>query len=303
MLMDAVESYLEIRRAMGFSLRGTDQMLKQFARYAASRGDEHVRTQTAVEWASRSKTPEQSHYLLRRVVIFARHARAEDPLHEVPPEGLFPNSPRQFTPHVYEPEEIAAILTEAGRLGPPDSLRPYVFIALFSLLFATGLRISEALALRFEDITNDGLIVRKTKFRKTRLVPLHDTAQKGIERFLARRRTTGTMSEHIFIDLDGMPLRYRAVRTAFDQIRIRAGLARPPGHPQPRIHDTRHTFAVRALETSPDGRHRIGEHMLALATYLGHGRIADTYWYLQATPRLMLDIADACGTLFEGGNP
>jgi integrase len=237
------------------------------------------------------------------VVLFARHVRAEDPLHEVPPDGLFPYCPRQFTPHVYEPGEIESILTEAGRLGPAGSLRPYIFSALFSLLFATGLRISEALALRFEDITSDGLIVRRTKFRKTRLVPLHDTAQKGLERFLDRRRTTGAMSDHIFIDLDGMPLRYRGVRTAFDQIRGRAGLARPAGQPQPRIHDTRHTFAVRALESSPDGRDRIGEHMLALATYLGHSRIADTYWYLQATPRLMLDIADACGALLDGGNP
>ena len=71
-----------------------------------------------------------------------------------------------------------------------------------------------------------------------------------------------------------------------------AGIERPAGEQQPRAHDIRHTFAVRALESCPDGRDRIAQHMIALTTYLGHKHVTDTYWYLQATPRLMRDIAD-----------
>ena len=89
----------------------------------------------------------------------------------------------------------------------------------------------------------------------------------------------------------------------FKQMRSAAGLKRPPGQAQPRIHDIRHTFAVRALEACPDGRDRVAKHMLALATYLGHTHVADTYWYLHATPHLMRRIADACAVGGAGGAP
>ena len=76
-----------------------------------------------------------------------------------------------------------------------------------------------------------------------------------------------------------------------------------PGLPRPTIHSLRHTFAVRALETCPDGRDRITKHMVALSTYLGHSKVADTYWYLEATPDLMRNIADSCQSFFTGGRP
>jgi integrase len=301
MLMTTVESYLEVRRTMGFDLRTTERLLRGFADFAALHGDDHVRTETAVQWASRARTIRESDYRLRRVVLFARHARAEDPQHEVPPDGVFRYPPGRHRPHIFTPEEIQRLLSEASQLGPPGSLRPHTFAALFALLFATGLRISEALALRFEDIGPEGLTVRKTKFRKTRFVPLHESAQDGIRRYIARRLASSGMGDHVFININGEPLRRGAVRHAFDRIRVNAGLV-APGQRGPRIHDARHTFAVRALEASPEGRDRIGQHMLALATYLGHGNVADTYWYLHATPCLMHDIADACGALF-GGTP
>src|SRR5260370_10113950 len=80
----------------------------------------------------------------------------------------------------------------ADQLGPAGRLRSRTYAALLSLLAATGLRISEALALRFADITADGLLIRETKFRKTRLVPLHDTAVAGLERYVVRRRRVGS---------------------------------------------------------------------------------------------------------------
>lgn len=302
MLIDAIGSYLSVRRAMGFELRETERLLRRFAAFATTRGDTHVRTQTAIEWASGARSSGESYYRLRRVVIFARHARAEDPQHEVPPDGVFCRSPRQITPHIYTPEEAQRIVNESARLGPPGSLRAPTFTALFALLFATGLRISEALGLHFEDITNDGLVIRRTKFRKTRLVPLHESAQAGMQRYLAVRRAHGGTSDHVFVNGRGRPLRYAAVHSTFRELRQTCDLLRP-GRPAPRIHDTRHTFAARALETSPDGRDRIAEHSLALSTYLGHTRVSDTYWYLQATPQLMRDIADACHRWLDGETP
>ena len=301
MLMKAVDSYLEVRRATGIALLDAERMLRQFAEYATSRGDEHVRAQTAIDWASQAGTKGQRHIRLRCVVQAALHMRAEDPRHEVPPRNEFPRCPRPRTPYIYTPTEAQMLVDEAASQAPPGPLQPFTFSALFALLFATGLRVSEALALSFDDVTDDGLVIRNAKFHKSRLVPLHDTAKMGLEQYLVRRRAIVTATDRVFINTQGGPLGYRTVNDLFRKIRRTTCLHRPADQLRPRIHDIRHTFAVRALEASPDGRDRIAQHMLALSTYLGHGEVANTYWYLQVTPRLMRDIADAREAVSDEG--
>ena len=293
MLNQLVAAYLEVRRALGFDLYHTERLLKSFAAFASERGETHVCAQTALDWAAAAGTPYERHNRLRRIVLFARYARAEDPRHEVPPGNVFPRVPRQTVPYIYTEDEARRLVAEALRLGPPGSCRPHVYAALFGLLFSTGLRISEALALRLDDVTDDGLVIPKTKFHKTRLVPLHETARTALDRYLEYRRRLGTPPDAVFLNFRGGPLRYHGVNSTFHQLRRAAGRERPAGQPQPRVHDIRHTFAVRVLEATLD-RDRIAHHMLALTTYLGHKNVADTYWYLQATPRLMRFIADAC---------
>jgi integrase len=169
-----------------------------------------------------------------------------------------------------------------------------------ALLAGTGLRVSEAIQLRYPDLTADGLHVRESKFHKSRLVPLHDTAQAGIERYLTRRRRVAGGDDHLFVSHRGRPLSYSAVSCAFGTLRQTLGLDARPGGRRPTLHALRHTFAVRALEACPDGRDRIAQHTLALSTYLGHSKVAATYWYLEATPHLMRDIAEACERLVIG---
>jgi len=300
MLTRDVDGYLALRRALGFDLKSDGSLLYDFARFASSCGDMHVRTHTATEWAAKAPSPPQRERRLQVVVRFARHARAEDPRHEVPPIHVFGHRRQRRLPHIYAPEEIRRLLDAASRLGSPTTLRPHVFTTLFGLLAATGMRVSEALALRLGDVTPDGLIVRKTKFKKSRLVPLHETAVAALGRYLDLRRRAGGISDHVFITSKGGRLRHSTVNKTFLQIARSIGL-RSAGSAGPRLHDLRHTVAVRALETSPQGARSVGRHMCALSTYLGHVRIADTYWYLQATPRLMRRIADACEALLEGG--
>jgi integrase/recombinase XerD len=171
---------------------------------------------------------------------------------------------------------------------------------LIALLSATGLRISEALKLTVADVTGDGLLIRETKFRKTRLVPLHDTAAAGFQRYLARRRPRSD-DDPIFIGKCGGPLRYIAVKETFDRLVSKAGIVTATRR-RPRLHDLRHTFAVRALQGSPAGRSRSGAHMAALSTYMGHVNIYATYWYLEATADLMRDVAAAGeGFIYEEG--
>jgi integrase/recombinase XerD len=251
--------------------------------------------------------PKASHVwkCLRQIVREAVNDFCAPPLiflsdHETPPARHFGYHKRRPVPHIYSREEIKRLLGAALLLGPLDSLQPQTFATLIGLLAATGLRISEALALQFSDITPRGLLIRKTKFQKTRLVPLHPTAVAHIERYLKRRRQTRSPGQDVFIDENGRPLRYWDVYRTFQRLLKTAGLA-PSGVRRHRLHHLRHTFAVRALEASPTGRQRVGRHMLALATYMGHVNIDATYWYLETTPELLRDIAVAGETFLCGG--
>ena len=167
------------------------------------------------------------------------------------------------------------------------------------MLACTGLRASEAIRLRFDDITPDGLVIHRTKFRKSRLVPLHDTAQAGLERYLGQRRPYAPFDDHVFVSLRRKPLRLADVEAAFRTAVKQVGLPLGPKGVRPTPHSLRHAFAVRALQTCPDGRDAITKHMLALSTYLGHTTVANTFWYLEAVPEL-LDLAMARATASDG---
>lgn len=303
MLIDAVESYLAVRRAAGFKLREAEKLLCSFAHFASQRSEEHVRASTAIEWASMSSTPQQSRNRMMHLIRFARYIRAEDARHEIPPKDVFCQQWHRRPPHIFTPNEITRLLRAARRLRPAGSLRPHTYGTLLSLLAATGIRVCEALALRIDDLTEDGLVIRETKFRKSRLVPLHPTAAAGLEGYLVLRSRVGGGDDHILVCHRGRPLCYSTVQSAFHTILRKASLYPASPRRRPRLSDFRHTFAVRALETSPDGRDRIAQHMLALATYMGHSHIRNTYWYLHSTPQLMADIADDCRALFNGGRP
>ena len=132
-------------------------------------------------------------------------------------------------------------------------------------------------------------------------MPLHSTAPVSLEQYLQTRRPFAPFDDHLFVSLRRRPLLVGDAETAFRTTAQKIGLKRQPGLPHPTIHSLRHTFAVRSLENCPDGRDRITKHRLALSTYLGHSKVADTYWYLEATSELMSGIADSCEAFFAGG--
>lgn len=304
MLIDTVESYLNVRRAAGFKAKDADYYLKSYACFATERGETHVCSTTAIAWASTASTPEARGRRIEAVIRFARYARAENTEHEIPPNGVFVSTRPRRKPHIFSPDELRQLLVEAQHLGPPGSLRPHRYHTLFGLLASCGLRISEALALRIDDVTPDGLVIRNTKFRKSRLVPLHKTTAAALANYLNYRLGVGGNEDRLFISRRGGPLHYTLANKTFLFIVRKLGIHPGPGcKPGPRIHDLRHTWAVRALESCPDGRDRITKHMMAISTYLGHTHVTDTYWYLHNTPRLMTDISDACESFLEGVQP
>ncbi len=218
MLINSVDSYLNLRQALGFDLRNTASLLRRFARFASTQGETHVRAATAIDWARRGPSPGARDRRLKTVIRFARHVQAEDDRHEIPPDGVFGHHRQRRLPFIFTPADLSRLLEQARHLGPAGSLRPHTYYTLFALLSSTGLRVSEALALHLDDFTPDGLVIRKTKFRKSRLVPLHETVTAGIERYLERRLRLAGGDEHLFVSLRGRGLCYENVRGVFNSL-------------------------------------------------------------------------------------
>jgi integrase len=156
-------------------------------------------------------------------------------------------------------------------------------------------------ALSGHDVTDDGLVVRETKFQKSRLLPLHPTVRQALDRYLSTRQMLAFTERAQFVSDVGRPLSYNTVRGIFLRLLDRVGLRGAHAGRDPRIPDLRHTFAVRPLEQCRSDRATIARHTVALSTYLGHAHVTDTYWYLQGTPLLKGQIAEAGDALLAGG--
>ncbi len=285
-MIAAVEAYLELRRAAGYSMRDADRILRSYGRFAHARRDRLVKVATIHAWAKRARSPERREALVRKVALLARHLHAEDPRHEIPTYRVFAADPFQRPePFIFTREQIVALMAAARRHPSHGD----AYATLIGLLAATGLRISEALSLRLDDLTRDGLLVRETKCHKSRLVPLHPTVERELVAFLKRRGRA--RCDRIFVGVNGGPLPYDRLKIWYRRFLAAIGLDHKQT-PRPRLHCLRHTFAVRALEASDSTT--VAEHQLALTTYLGHSTVASTYWYLEATSPLLTSLAERC---------
>lgn len=302
MLATAVRSYLSVRRAAGFSLKQVSLHLRSFAAYSDARAQRYLTAQTAIEWARQVPSVPQRARRLADVARFARYLQAEDARHEIPPAVFGSERRPRRPPYVLSDEQICRLIELAAQSGY-RTLRRQTYSTLFALLSCTGLRVSEAIRLRQDDITPDGLVIRHTKFQKNRLVPLHETAHAGLERYLQQRRPYAPFDDHVFISLRRKPLLISDVETAFRTVAAKMELPSGRGQRRPTPHSLRHAFAIRALQTCPDGRDHITKHMLMLSTYLGHSNAALTYWYLEAVPELMRSIAERCEAHLAGATP
>ena len=302
MLSQALSRYVELHRSVRFKFRVQHSLLRNFVRFAEAHGDGLIQVARVIDWAGRAPSSPQRRNRLLTVRRFALALRAEDPRHELPAADAFGRGRlERRAPYIYARGEIARLINAAAELKPLGSIRPHMYSILFGLIAVTGMRISEALALRLEDVTEDGLIIRETKFQKSRLLPLHETTRRALNAYLAVRSQLVIQDRALFVSNTGIAPAYPTVITIFLQLARSIGLRARPGEPGPRIHDLRHTFAVRSLERCPREREAVARHIVALSTYLGHGHVTDTYWYLQATPFLMRQIAEAGEAHHQGG--
>jgi integrase len=302
MLNDQISGYVALHRSLGRKFSEQSRMLQLFAEYAGGFGDQHVNVDRLYGWCSEATSQNVARTRFDVVRRFSLYARAEDQGHQVPPAGAFGRGRRRRpTPHIIEPEQLRAIMQAALDLPPEGKISPYTYHYLFALLASTGLRISEALSLQPDDLVNDGLIVRNGKFGKQRLLPIQPSTRQALESYLAIRARLGAGGEDFFVTTRGRAPHQTRVHIVFVRLARMLGFRGPTGTSGMRVHDLRHTFAVRSLESCPRDRDAIAHHMASLSAYLGHADIANTYWYLEATPVLLRDIAAAGEQLFLGG--
>ncbi|NDZ17189.1 integrase [Variovorax sp. WS11] len=299
-----VERYVALKRGLGCSFTDQAQMLEKFSAFADRHGDEFTSSARMVAWASMASSPCRSGEWLRVARNFAIAMHAEDDRHEIPSRDVFGKVKRRRPPpHIIAAADIERIMRAALTLPPVASLTPYTYHYLFGVLAATGLRVSEAIGLFQTDVTLDGLLIRETKFHKTRLVPIDQSTRGALEEYLVLRRRIGGEDPHLYVLSTGIPPDRTSVSRAFIRLAREVGLRGDAGVHGPRLHDLRHSFAVRSLERCGGERAAIDRHMLALSTYLGHACLSDTYWYLEATPVLVRQIAAATEAFREGGAP
>lgn len=292
-LQKAVGDYLAMRRVLGFELRLPGGMLRAFAAFLDSKSASHITTKLALRWATQPVGAQPAQWANRLSVIrqFARFMSASDPRTEIPPPGLLPYRYKRKPPYIYHDDEVRQLLRAARHIRSATGLRATSYSTLIGLLAVTGLRINEALGLDDQDVDlADGVLtIRRTKFGKSRLVPLHPSTMRALKQYVRVRdrlrplRPTGAF----LVGEQGRRLTEWTVRYTFNKLSRQTGLRGPTDRRGPRLHDFRHRLAVKTLI----GWYRRGvdveRRLPVLSTYLGHGHVTDTYWYLTAVPELL----------------
>jgi len=294
-MMEAVQRYVQERRQLGFALIAPATELQRFARFADSRGHEGPITQELqIAWAREHVKRTSAVTAARRLEIvrpFVAHYRQFEVASEMAPTGVLGRGHRRLTPHIYTDEEIQALLDTAGGLTPRGGMRPRMYYTLFGLIAAAGLRLSEALQLKMVDVDLDGaaIAVRQTKFHKSRCLPIAASVVAALAQYRdsRNRHTDSGAAAPFFAARDGGILPKRTVENVFERMRPSLQWQTRGDYAHPRIHDLRHTFAVRRIQRWREAGVSVEHGMFWLCTYLGHAKISDTYWYLTGVPELM----------------
>lgn len=293
-MTDKVEQYLAYRRDLGYSARTHGSYLRQFGAYADNiRHRGPLTVALAVRWARLPADRGRRCWAVRLKMVrcLARYLAMDEPRTEIPPVHLFGSARQRQTPYVYAEAEVSALITAARQLQPRDGLRPWNYATLIGLLACTGLRLSEATRLARSDFDDRQglLIIRETKFHKSRLVPLHPSATRALCRYARKRDqlVPSALSNRFFLTDRGTPLSDRTVHGVFRKLCDSLPMARRDSGRRPRLHDLRHTFACRRVQGWYDTGTEVGHAIAGLAVYLGHAEVSYTYWYLTATPELL----------------
>ncbi|MBB1018646.1 tyrosine-type recombinase/integrase [Dietzia sp. DQ11-71] len=299
-----VEEFIALRRGLGYRSPSQERALRAFGRYLDQKGHKGpIPLELSLDWAAStlSSDPRNPARRLTTVRGFLRHLAAADGATEVPAPGLLGSAGHRKPPHVYSDEEISDLLRATAGLAPAGGLRPHCYATLFGLLACTGLRISEALALRCDDVdlATAMLTVRAGKRGRARLVPMHPSALPPMGDYTAEReqRHGPPCATDAFFRTDRSDrVSYKAAHHTFSVLRRELGWSATGRTRSPRLHDLRHRMVVRRIQSWHADNVDVDAKIAVLATYLGHVEVRDVYWYLTSVPELMNIVATRFGS-------
>lgn len=294
-LRKALDEYLSIRRSLGFELRIMGSSLHNFVSFMEREGNAHITTELAIRWSKMPANAQPSTWSWRfgMVRLFAAWYSATDPQTEVSPDGLPPHQYCRKPPYIYSDDEIEKIIQVAGELPSSKGLRGLTYLTIFGLLAVTGMRVNEVLSLDRQDVDlEEGILhIRRTKFGKSRFVPVHSSTTNVLKVYAGTRdRILSTLTTRAFFVSERCNrITEWSARYTFAKVSQKIGLRiYAKGHGRgPRLHDMRHRFAAQTLIQWYSKGLDVEREMPKLSTYLGHVHVNDTYWYLEAVPELL----------------
>lgn len=292
-LRKAMKQYLNERFALGFKTYKPALYISQFISFLEDERASCITQKLALQWATLPDNCSPSYWAARLSVIrqFAKYYSAIDPRTEVPLQGLVPFKKQRAAPYIYTEKQVLKLINAAKKLNSETGLRALTYATFFGLLAVTGMRIGESVSLDREDVDLERgvLLIRKAKFDRSRLIPLHTSTVKVLRCYVQRRDQVYPKAKtaSFFVSESGTRLTVYIVRWTFNRLSRQIGLRGPLDRFGPRIHDFRHTFAVRMVQEWYRRGKNIEKLLPRLAIFLGHKHLNNTYWYLTATPELL----------------
>jgi integrase len=276
--------YLKHRRAFGYRLRAEGYDLLAFARFLDHTAPgQPLNTKLALQWVTQKAVqPVTIANRLSAIRGFARFCATLDPRTQIPPTHLTSSRSRRRAPHIFSDAQLQLILRRTKDLRPwRNPLRPLVYRTLIGLLVCTGLRPAEAIRLRDEDFdaATGTLRVPAVKRSPPRLLPLHPSTVRALQRYQSLRRLHYPLASHFFVGPFGRPLQMCAADWTFR--RLVHGMVGNGSRPNPRLYDLRHRFATQWIARWSRQSAPLDHRLVLLSRYLGHRYFHDTYWYVQ----------------------
>ena len=286
------EEYLRLRQGLGHELADAVRLLPRYVAHLEATGTTSITVEDALDWVQRPDAGPTTSVWSRRMTVvrgFARYMSGIDPATQVPPLGLVTFRQRWRPPFIYSPSDVEALMAEVPRLTP-SPFRAATFQTMIGLLAATGMRVGEAIRMTRSDLdfAEGVLVVKGSKFNKSRELPLHASTTAALASYATQRDRCVPAPKHpaFFLSAKGTPVIYTDFGEKFRAL-LRASGVGSGSLVAPRIHDFRHSFAVHTLVRWHRAGEDVGPLLPRLSTYMGHRTPGYTYWYLSAAPELL----------------
>ena len=295
LISNQVEEYIAYKKGLGYKIKIESDELRRFAAYTVANGHEgSLTTDITFQWVTLK--PEYSlWYMSRRIETvrtFAKYICVFDPLAQMPPKGMFGKCHGRTTPYIFTEKEICTLMKASEGLYSPDGLRRKTIPTAIGILWSTGMRPNEVCQLTDNDVDlNSGLItIKETKFSKSRILPVHVSMVSELRSYITFRDSIRKdfSDRHFLLTTGAHQLNLHSFEYSLQIIRnVLLKDKKEWNRRPPRLYDVRHSFACNTLLKWLKGGINVNNKILYLSTYLGHVKVADTYWYLTGTPELM----------------